>query len=781
MKMTDRVRKLKEMQEKAKPSFSSERARLVTEAYEIFKDEPQVIAKAKMLKHILDNMTIFIQEGELIVGNHTNKPRCAPVYPEFGARWILNEMDDFATRTTDPLQIDPDDRKELEEILPKWAGKSFDELAVGAISKEAIEAEESGVFTIGSRDTSPGHILPYYEKLLNKGLKGLIREIEEAEQKNKDTATQEQKNFWTASKISLNAAIDFGKRYAKLARKMAEETDDLKWKEELLLIANNCENIPGNPAKTFYEAVQFVWFMHLIVNIESNGHGNSFGRFDQYCGPFYEADIKSGKITEGFGIEILCCFYIKCTDLIKLRDKFNSESFAGYPLWQNIIIGGQKADGSDATNALSFAMLEANDAVRTSSPTMSIRYHDNLSKELFDKGVDMIRRGLSTPAFFNDNLVLPILRNKGYDESEIYDWGIYGCVQPGVQGKSDTRPTVGYVNALKCLELALNKGVDPLTGKKIGIDFGELTNMEELTNAVHKQMAHFIGLMCESYVIVGELHRKYQQMPFSSMMIDGTIESGRSIQDGGAKYNEASGLMSGIANTADAMAAIDTLVYQKKAITMDELMVALANNFEGYEPLRQMLLNDAPKYGNDIEYVDNIAAGIVENYKKTMDNYRENRGGRYVLEVESQSLNVSQGKCVGATPDGRFAYETLNDNCSPAMGRDINGPTSAVLSVSKLNQINAEAGALFNLRFDPRSVSGKQGDNIIEGVIKTYFDNMGEHIQINVIDNETLIAAQKDPEKYRSLIVRVAGYLAYFTELDKAVQDSIIERTAHVV
>lgn len=778
--MTQRVAKLKEMQEKVKPSFSSERARLVTEADELFKDEPQVIAKAKMLKYILDNMTIFIQEGELIVGNHTNKPRCAPVYPEFGARWILNEMDKFTTRTTDQLQIDPKDREELERILPKWAGKSFDELAADALSEEAIVAEDSGVFTIGSRDTSPGHILPYYKKLLNKGLNGFIYEIEEVESKKKAIATQEQKNFWTAAKISLNAAIDFAKRYSILAREMVDKTEDEKWKRELFTIADNCENVPGNPAGSFQEAVQFVWFMHLIVNIESNGHGNSFGRFDQYCGSYYDSDIKSGKITEEFGTEILCCFYIKCTDIIKLRDSFNSDSFAGYPMWQNIIVGGQNADGSDSTNELSFAMLQANDDVRTSSPTMSVRYHDNLSKELFDKGIDMIRRGLSTPAFFNDNLVMSILKNKGYDESEIYDWGIYGCVQPGVQGKSDTRPTVGYVNSIKCLELVLNKGFDPLTGKKIGMDFGELSNLEELLDAVKKQMSHFIGLMCESYVIVGELHRKYEQMPFNSMMIDGTIESGKSIQDGGAKYSEASGLMTGVANTADSIAAIDTLVYRKKAIDMNELKEALANDFEGREPLRQMLLNGAPKYGNDIDYVDGIVAEIVENYKKTMDKYRDNRGGRYVLEVESQSMNVSQGKCVGATPDGRFAYTPVNDNCSPAMGRDVNGPTSTVLSVSKINQINAEAGSLFNLRFDTRSVSGGNGPAIIGGVIKTYFDHMGEHIQINVVDDKTLREAQKTPENYRSLLVRVAGYLAYFTELDKAVQDSIIERTAHV-
>lgn len=777
--MTERISKLKTSQESVKPSFSSERARLVTEAELMFKDEPQVIAKAKMLDYVLENMTIFIQEGELIVGNLADKPRCAPVYPEFGAKWVLDEMDEFATRGTDPLYISDEDRKELEEILPKWEGHSFDVRARKTISEEANRAAEAGIFTIGSIDTSPGHILPYYEKILNTGFSGLIKEIEETKEKNKDNSTKEQNDFWDASIIALNAGIKFSNRYAKLARKMADETDDKEWKKDLITIAENCENIPENSASSFQEAVQFVWFIHLIMNIESNGHGNSFGRFDQYCGKFYDEDVNSGKISKEYAEEILCCFFIKCTDIIKLRDKANSDAFAGYPMWHNIIIGGQNADGSDSTNALSFAMLDANDTVRTSSPTMSIRYHENLSKELFYKGVDMIQRGLSTPAFFNDDLVMDILIEKGYDKDEVYDWGIYGCVQPGVQGKSDTRPTVGYVNALKCLELALNRGVDPNTGEKISKDYGELNNIEDLKEAVYGTLDYFVSMMCEAYIIVGELHRDYGQMPFNSTMIDGTIQSGKSIQNGGAKYNEASGLMSGIANTADSIAAIDTLVYQQKKLTMDELMNVLDKNFEGYETTRLMLLNDAPKYGNDIDYVDEIAAEIVKAYKSAMDKYRENRGGKFVLEVESQSNNVAQGKVVGATPDGRFAGGTLNDNSSPAMGRDMNGPTAAVMSVSKLDQINAQAGTLFNLRFDDRSVAGEKGANVIGGVIKTYFDHRGEHIQINVVDNETLIAAQTNPEEYRSLIVRVAGYLAYFTELDKAVQDSIIQRTAH--
>lgn len=779
--LTERVRKLKEEQERVKPSFTSERARLVTEAYEANEGQPEIIKKARMLEHILANMTIFIQEGELIVGNHTNKSRCAPVYPEFSSTWILDSLDEFESRTTDPLEITPEDKEELRRILPRWQGKCFDEISANALTEEVLLLEKSGYLTVGNRDCSTGHILSDYRKLVKTGYKGLLAEIDSAEEKAGSAATCEQKDFWEASRIALNGAISFARRYSRLACKMAGETEDPAWKAELLQISENCSQVPENPPETFHQAVQLVWFTHIIITIESNGHGNSFHRFDQYTGPFYDADLAAGRITQQDAVEILGCFFIKCTDIIKLRDTFYSESFAGYPIWQNIICGGQNEDGSDATNEVSFLMLQANDDVRTSSPTMSIRYHQKLSKELFDKGIDMIQRGLSTPAFFNDDLVIPMLLNKGYPKEEAWDWGIMGCVQPVAAGKSDGRPTVGYVNSLKCLELVLNRGTDPVSGIKMGLDTGEVTTKEELESAVYKQMEYMIGLMCESHNIVGDLHAKYAQMPFTSCMIDGTIQSGKSIYAGGAKYSESGSFMCGQANTADAIAAVDTLVFREKAITMEELMEALHNDFAGNEKLRQMLLNKAPKYGNDDDYVDGIAAGLLRNYKNVLSRYRDSRGGRYCLVVESQSMNVSQGKCVGATPDGRHRFAPLNDNCSPVMGRDISGPTATVLSVAKLDQINAEDGCLFNLRFDPRSVSGRKGAGVIGGVIKTYFEHMGEHIQINVVDNETLLKAQENPEQYRGLLVRVAGYLAYFTELDKAVQDNIISRTAHTV
>lgn len=782
--MTERVQKLKENQNQTQPSFSAERAVLVTDAYAKFGAEPNVLLKAKMLEYILRKMTIFIQDGELIVGNHTDKPRCAPVYPEFSAGWIVDKIDEFSTRSTDKLTISEKDKNDLLEALKTWEGKSFDESTQNACRPETLKAEKSGVITIGNRDCATGHILPYYSKLLQKGLNGYIAEcrakIDSTQVDCKEK--QQQVDFWNAVIIVSQAAIDFAKRYAKLAEELAKKESDPKRKAELLEISRNCAHVPANKPSTFFEAVQFVWFIHLVITIESNGHGNSFGRFDQYINPFYVADLNAGRVSEEKALEILECFFIKTTDIIKLRDAFYSESFAGYPVWQNMVIAGQKADGTDACNPLTMLVLKANADVQTSQPTVSLRYHDGISQEVFDYGVRMIQQGMSTPAFFNDKLVVPLILQKGAPIEEAREWGILGCVEPVVAGKTDGRPTAGYVNLLKCVELVLHNGTDPLTGQEIGVktgDFRQFTNIEQVIQAIYAQMDHFVGMMIVGFNAVTSLHATRQQMAFASMTLDGCIQSGKSTVEGGTKYRESGVFACGIANAADAIAAIDEIVFKQKRLTPQELLDVSDNNFENNEKMRLTLLNKAPKYGNDNDFVDGIARDLIRHYREELKSYRDSRGGKFVLTVESQSMNISQGKCVGATPDGRFAYDALNDNCSPVMGRDTNGPTATIRSVSKLDQLNATNGCLYNLRFDPRSIGGEKGRQVLGGVIKTYFDRLGEHIQINVVDNETLCAAQVQPEKYRNLLVRVAGYLAYFTELDKPVQDNIIQRTLH--
>lgn len=783
--MSDRVAKLKEMQSSVKPCLSAERAKLATEAIEQYAFEPPVLQKAYMLKHILENQTIFIQEGELIVGNQTDRPRCAPVFPEFTSEWIVDEIDLFETRKSDPLVLSPEDKQTLLEVLPKWKGKSFDKIVERAIPADILHAEAQGVLTVGNRDCSTGHITPDYFHALNRGLIYYRQQCQELIAKTvvDSPEAQEKVDYWNATIIDIDAIATFAGRYSALAAQLAQQEEDPARKAELLEISQICAHVPLWPARTFHEAIQFVWFIHVVINIENNGHGNSLHRFDQYMNPFYVADLKAGRITEDKAVELIQCFFIKMTDIMKLRDKFNSESFAGYPMWQNIIIGGQTADGKDATNETSFLCLKANAGVQTSQPTMSVRWHKNINEDLVQEGLKMIQAGMATPAFFNDELAVPMVREKlGCSIEEARNWGIMGCVQPCVAGSMDGRPTVGYINLLKCVELVMNDGVNPLDGEQLGPQTGKLRDLdtlEKLQTALYTQIDYFLDKMLKGFNIVGALHGVRGQMPFTSMLVNGCIEKGRGTSRGGAKYSESGAFAVSIGNAADAIAAIDTIVNQKKIIDADTLLDVLKVNFEGHEDIRQILLKKAPKYGNDDPYVDGIAAGMVAHYAQTLEGYRDSRGGKFVEVVESQSMNVSQGKCILATPDGRFAYAAVNDNCSPVMGRDVNGPTACVNSVAHLDQKNAKDGCLYNIRFDPRSIQGAHGRMVLESVIMTYFENMGHHIQVNVVDDETLRAAQREPEKYRNLLVRVAGYLAYFVELDADVQEALIGRTAH--
>lgn len=783
--MTDRVRKLKDLQANYKPSVSAERAKLATEAIKDYAFEPPVLQKAYMLDHILRNMTIFIQDGELIVGNQADKPRSCPVFPEYTSEWIVNEIDDFTTRKSDPMQMSDEDRNTLLEVLPQWKGKSFDAIVERELPEDVKYAEQCGIMTVGNRDCGTGHVLPNYYDLLRNGLEYYKEQC----RYRIDTAVinsqemQQKVDFWKACIIDIDAAGAYAARYSELAAQLAEAEQDAVRKQELLDIAEACRQVPLKPARTFQEAVQFVWFIHVIMNIENNGHGESFHRFDQYTNEFYEADLAAGRITEDKAIEILECFFIKVTDIMKLRDKFYSQSFAGYPLWQNIIIGGQTADGKDATNPVSFLMLKANQAVQTAMPTMSVRWFKGLNQELMNEGIRMIQAGMATPAFFNDELVVPMVQGKtGCTLAEARNWGIHGCVQPGVAGASDGRPTVGYVNHLKALELVMHNGVDPMTGVQLGPKTGELSTLdtlEKLQKALYTQIDYFMDLMIKGFNIVGSLHAERMPVAFTSLIVNDCIAKGKSLQQGGSRYYESGAFCVAVGNTADAVAAIDTLVNTEHVLSVEELMDALACNFEGKEDIRQILLKKAPKYGNDNAYVDGIAADIVRHYAKSLEKYRDSRGGNYVEVVESQSMNVSQGKCVLASADGRFAYDAVNDNCSPAMGRDVSGPTACINSVAHLDQKNAKDGCLYNIRFDPRSIQGEKGRFVLESIIKTFFKNMGEHIQINVIDDKTLRDAQKHPENYRNLLVRVAGYLAYFVELDSDVQEALIGRTAH--
>ncbi|MFR1723195.1 glycyl radical protein [Emergencia timonensis] len=783
--VSERINRMKERQRNTVPTFSAERARLATEAYEKFGGEPNVLLKAKMLDYILTHMTVYIDDDDLIAGNYTDRPRCAPIFPEFASQWILDEIDTFTTRTLDKMAAEDGMKEEVIEILKRWEGKSFDEVTAGVCRPEAIEAMNSGILSIGGLETSTGHILPNYFRLFDGGLAGAIEDCEKNIKETKVARKEEQEkvDFWNAVIISCRACIKFANRFSVLAKEMAATETDEQRKQELLVMSENCATVPENSPQTFWQAIQFVWFIHITLWIESNGHANSFPVFDRLINPLYIKDLQDGKVTEREALDILECFFIKNTDILKLRNAFFSESWAGYPVWQNMIIGGIGADGKDACNEATMLLLKANEEVQTSQPTMSLRYHRHMSEEVFDKAISMIQKGLATPAFFNDHLCIPLVlaKSDGINIEDARNWGVMGCVQPMVAGKSDGRAQVGTVNLLKCIEFAMHDGFDPQTGKQTGPHTGkfeDFASYEDFFQAFLIQVDHSFDLMINAYNSVTAIHAIRQNMPFASMCVDDCIGKGTTLQQGGAKYSYSGALADGLANAIDSLAAVRKFVFEDKIVTPQELLTACDNDFAD-EVLRQKLLNKGPKYGNDIDEVDFIGHLIIKHINEMISDYRDSRGARFCFDIESQSYNIVQGKCVGATPDGRKAFAPLGDNVSPVMGRDVNGPTATVLSVAKIDQFYTTDGTLFNIRFDPRSIAGEKGKDVLGGVVKTYFDNYGEHIQINVVSDETLREAQKHPEEYKNLLVRVAGYLAYFTELDQSVQDNIIARTLH--
>ena len=509
--VTNRVQRLKSKLRDTRPGICVERARLVTEAYQACAVETPVLLRARTLAHILGNMTIYIADDELIVGNQASAFRKVPVFPEFGANWIIREIDKFETRGTDPLLLSGPDRTELLALLEKWKDRSFNEVANAKLGREVLDAEQAGVLSVGSRITSTGHVVPNYPKLLRIGLEGIIQEAraEIGAVATVDQDAQKRLDFLEAVITCCESTIAFAARFAAEARRQAEATGDGQRRQELLEIAQTCARVPGNPPGTFREAVQFIWFIHLVMQIETNGHSIGLGRFDQNLWRFYQQDLEAGRITPGECVELIQCLWIKITEIIKVRDSFEAQGFAGYPMWQNVAIAGQKADGTDASNALSHLVLEATEGVMTTQPSVSFRYHDGIDPDLLDKGLAMVQKGLATPAFFNDKLVVPLVLMKGATLEEARDWSIEGCVECYVTGKTDGRPVVGYVNAVKAVELLLNNGVDPLTGKRVGVQTGEIDTLktfDDVLAAFDTQMKHFIKLMLDGYNIVGSLH-----------------------------------------------------------------------------------------------------------------------------------------------------------------------------------------------------------------------------------------------------------------------------------
>ena len=786
--LNERLSRMREKLWDSRPCITAERLVLATEAYQKFAGDAVPLFRAKVVNYIMEHMTTLIMEDELIVGTPTNKYRGANLHPEFqsSTQFYLKELDDFPVRTKDPYDISPEDKKLILEYLPYWEGKAMQDIARPALPRHTVECMADDIITVGLTNGVSGETTCDHEKLLTVGLKGYMEEC----QANIDAMIpgcqldEEKINFWQACIIQSQGLITYAHRMAEEAERQAAECTDEKRKQELLTIAENCRVVPENPPQTFQQALQMVWFAHVYFHIEVCTTANGFGRFDQYMWPYYKKDVIDDKrITQEEALEMLECFYLKACEVFEVRDHWYAQSFAGYPMWEILIVGGQTPDGRDATNELSYVCLEAANQLKTTQPVMAVRVWEGTPEALIRKGCEMIQDGQANPGFFNDNAAMQMALGKGCTIEEARDWTIVGCIQPGPGGGStDGSPDAGYVNMGKMVNFVLHNGFDIDTGKQMGLETGDprkFKNIEEFKDALKKQILYHYEMIREGYNIMQSMHMTRFPVIFAGMVTKGCVESGRSVQHGGAKYTTAGLYITGAANMADSIAAIDTCVFRDKDITMDELISALDKNFEGEERMRQLLINKPPKFGNDNEYVDGIYREMMHFIADNVQQWDDARGGKYSFNVHSQTVNVSHGMACGATPDGRLAGEPFCDNASPMMGRDVSGPTATVKSVASMGQEAFHDGALFNLRFDPKGVEGEKGLASIEGVIKTYFKHGGEHIQINVVDNKTLKDAQKHPEKYKGLMVRVAGYMAYFTELDKSAQDTIIYRTPH--
>lgn len=786
--LNQRLSRMREKLFRSRPCITAERLVLQTEAYQKFAGDAVPIFRAKVVRYIMEHMTTLIMDDELIVGTPTNKYLGANLHPEFqsSTKFYMDELDEFPVRKKDPYDIAPEDRELIRKTLPYWEGKAMQDIAKAALPAHTVELMNDDIITVGLTNGVSGETTCDHEKLLAVGLKGYMDECRRNIENTLCTcrADQERVNFWQACIIQCEGLITYARRMAEEAERQAARCTDEQRRRELLTIAENCRIVPENPPQTFQQALQFVWFVHVYFHIEVCTTANGFGRFDQYMWPFYKKDVLEEKnLTADEALELLECFYLKACEVFEVRDRWYATSFAGYPMWELLIVGGQTPEGEDATNELSYVCLEAANQLKTTQPVMAVRVWDGTPEELIRKGCKMIQEGQANPGFFNDNVAMQMAMGKGCTLEEARDWTIVGCIQPGPGGgTTDGSPDAGYVNMGKMIEFVLHNGVDPDTGKLMGLQTGdprEFKDIEDLKDALKKQILYHYRTVCDGYNVMQSMHMTRYPVIFASMVTRGCVESGRSVQEGGAKYSTAGLYITGAANLADSIAAIDTCVFRDKDITMDRLIAALDKNFEGEERLRQLLLNKPPKFGNDNAYVDGIYREMMHFIADNVQQWPDARGGRYSFNVHSQTVNVSHGLVCGATPDGRLAGEPFCDNASPMMGRDTNGPTATVKSVASMGQTAFHDGALFNLRFDPRGVAGEKGLQAIEGIIKTFFANGGEHIQINVVDDETLRAAQENPEKYRGLMVRVAGYMAYFTELDKDAQDTIIYRTAH--
>ena len=826
---TERITRLVENLYAKMPEIESARAVLVTESYKQTENLPMITRRALAFEHILKNIPIIIRDEELIVGSSTLAPRGCQTFPEFSYEWLEQEFETVDSREADPFYISDRAKKEIKEANSYWKGKTTSELATSYMAPEALKAIDHNIFTTGNYFyNGVGHVTVQYEKVLAVGYEGIIAEAKAELAKcdfgDADYATRSR--FLEAVIISCQAVIDYAARYAKLAVGMAQNCKDAKRKEELLTIASNCSHVPAKGARTFHEACQSFWFVQQLLQMESSGHSISPGRFDQYMYPYYKKDLDEGRITREQAQELIDCIWVKLNDLNKCRDAESAKGFAGYSLFQNLIVGGQNEQGQDVTNDLSFMCIDASFHVFLPMPSLSIRVWNGSPQDLLIRAAELTRTGIGLPAYYNDEVIIPSLMSRGVTLEEARNYNIIGCVEPQVPGKTWGWHDAAFFNMCRPLELVFTSGMD--CGEQIGPKTPAVENMqtfEEFSEAYQTQMNYFISLLVNADNAIDQAHAERMPLPYLASMVDDCMARGKTCEQGGCVYNFTGPQGFGIANVADSLFAIKKLVFEEKKVTMAEFKKALMFNYgQSVSPLivsqvagtvaRRMIENgmqpdtaavakmaqeiiknsvtaedkrkfdqllamieDITKFGNDEEEIDMMAREAAYTYTKPLLQYKNPRGGVFQAGLYPVSANVPLGAQTGATPDGRLAGVPVADGVSPSAGKDVNGPTAAANSVSRLDHGIASNGTLYNQKFHPSALSGQEGLEKFVDLIRTYFDKKGSHVQFNVVSRETLLDAQKHPENYKHLVVRVAGYSALFTTLSRSLQDDIIRRT----
>ncbi len=784
--MNERIKKLRKQSLNIKPYISPERARLITEFYksDIANRVSAPVRRALAFKHILERKAICINAGELIVGERGLAPKATPTYPEITAH-SLQDLNILDTRKKTSFSVDEDTKKFYkEELIPFWRGKSIRDRIFEEMSQEWKDAFEAGIFTEFMEQRAPGHTV-LDDKIYKKGFIDFKKDIEDNIEKLdflNDPEAYKKREELKAMAICVEALIMYAGRHAEKVKKLAQKEKNPRRKKELKRIAQNCTRVPAQTPRDFWEALQYYWFVHLGVIIEFNTW-DSFnpGRLDQHLYPFYKKGLEDGSLTPEMARELLQAFWVKFNNQpAPPKVGVTAEESGTYTDFALINTGGVGSDGSDAVNELSYLILDVIEEMRLVQPSSMVQISKKTPDRFLKRALKIIKTGFGQPSIFNTDAIVQELVRQGKSVEDARNGGASGCVETGAFGK-ECYILTGYFNLTKVLETTLNNGLDPRTGKQIGLETGdpaEFTTYEELFEAFKKQLHHFVEIKVKGNNIIERLYADYLPAPFLSILIDDCISKGKDYHNGGARYNTSYIQGVGLGTMTDVLLSLKYNVFDKKHVRMEELLTALKNNFKGDEPLRQRLLNKTPKYGNDDDYADEIMRSVFEAYYREVTGRPNAKGGNYQINLLPTTVHVYFGRVTGATADGRKASEPLSEGISPVQGADRKGPTAVIKSASKMDHVRT-GGTLLNQKFTPQLLADEDGIDKLAHLIRSYFKLDGHHIQLNVVTADTLRQAQKHPEKYRDLIVRVAGYSDYFVDVGLDLQNEIIKRTEH--